>query len=62
LFAIGEVGFRHFAKVDDPKPTTNIKAGGFYTGGTQYTVSRGALEPVRGLYGFYALGDHQLWH
>jgi porin len=61
LFAIGEVGFRRFAQDDDLKPTRNIKAGGFYTGGTQYTVSNGALEAVHGLYGFYALGDQQVW-
>jgi carbohydrate-selective porin OprB len=61
LFAIGEVGFRHFAQDNASKPTGNIKAGGFYTGGTQYTVSSGVLKPVHGLYGFYALGDHQLW-
>jgi porin len=61
LFAIGEIGFRHYAPDDDQKPARNIKAGGFYTGGTQYTVSRGALQAVRGLYGFYALGDQQLF-
>lgn len=61
LFAIGEVGFRRFTQKEDSKPTTNIKAGGFYTGGTHYTVSGGALEAVRGLYGFYALGDQQIW-
>jgi porin len=61
LFAIGEVGFRRFAQDDDLKPTRNIKAGGFYTGGTQYAVSNGALEVVHGLYGFYALGDQQVW-
>jgi porin len=61
LFTIGEVGFRRFAQEDDSKPAMNIKAGGFYTGGTHYTVSSGALEAVRGLYGFYALGDQQIW-
>jgi hypothetical protein len=61
LFAIGEVGFRRFAQDDDRKPTRNIKAGGFYIGGTHYTVSNGALEAARGLYGFYALGDQQIW-
>ena len=61
LFAIGEVGFRHFAQDNASKPTSNIKAGGFYTGGTQYTVTSGVLKPVHGLYGFYALGDYQLW-
>lgn len=61
LFAIGEVGFRRFAGDDDHKPTRNIKAGGFYTGGTQYTVSNGVPEAVHGLYGFYALGDQQIW-
>lgn len=62
LFAIGEVGFRRFAQDDDdPKPTRNIKAGSFYTGGTHYNVSSGALNPVSGLYGLYALGDQQIW-
>jgi porin len=60
-FAIGEIGFRNYAADDDQKPIRNIKAGGFYTGGTRYTVSKGALQPVRGLYGFYALGDQQLF-
>ena len=61
VFAIGEIGFRHYALDDDQTPARNIKAGGFYTGGTQYTVSRGALQAVRGLYGFYALGDQQIF-
>ena len=61
LFAIGEVGFRRFAREDDSRPTGNVKAGGFYTGGTHYTVSDRGLEAVRGLYGFYALGDQQIW-
>jgi porin len=62
LFAIGEVGFRRFAQADDDsRPIRNIKAGGFYTGGTHYNVSSGVLNPVRGLYGFYALGDQQIW-
>ena len=61
LFAIGEVGFRRFAREEDSKPASNIKVGGFYTGGTHYTVSSNTLEAVRGLYGFYALGDQQIW-
>jgi porin len=62
LFAIGEVGFRRFAEGDDDsKPTRDIKAGGFYTVGTHYNVSSGVLKPVRGLYGFYTLGDQQIW-
>ena len=62
LFTIGEVGFRRFPQGDeDSRPARNIKAGGFYTGGTHYNISSGALKPVRGLYGFYALGDQQIW-
>lgn len=61
VFAMGEVGHKHFSESDASKPTSNLKAGGFYTGGTHHTVSSGALKPVRGLYGFYALADQQLW-
>jgi len=61
IFAIGEVGFKHFARLEDSKPDRNIKAGGFYTGGTHYTVSQAALKPVQGLFGFYALGDQRLF-
>jgi len=61
LFAIGEVGYRHFTDDDSARPSSNIKGGGFYTGGTQHAASNGVLKPVHGLYGFYVLGDQQLW-
>lgn len=61
LFAIGEVGWKDFRQGDGPKPSGNVKAGGFYTGGAHDTVSKGVLTSVHGLYGFYALADRRLW-
>ncbi|WP_236657328.1 carbohydrate porin [Acidisarcina polymorpha] len=61
VFAIGEAGFRHFRRPDDAKPSRNIKVGGFYGGGTHYSVKNGSLVPVKGLSGFYALADQNLF-
>ncbi len=60
LFTIGEIGLKHYAHDQDLKPSRNIKTGGFYTGGTHYKVTDHVLEPVRGLFGFYALLDQQI--
>ena len=60
LFTIGEIGVKHYAHDRDLKPSRNIKAGGFYTGGTHEKVTNHALEPVRGLFGLYALVDQQI--
>ncbi len=61
VFTVGEIGFKHFASSDDIKPSGNVKAGGFYTGGTQRTVRNGVEQPVKGLYAFYAVADQQLF-
>ena len=61
VFAIGEAGLRHFRHPDDTTPSRNVKVGGFYSGGTHYSVKNGSLVPVKGLSGFYALADQNLF-
>jgi porin len=63
LFTIGEIGLRWNYGEEDSGLARNIKLGGYYDGGAYKTSVSGtsATRGVNGLYGFYVLGDQQLW-
>jgi len=63
LFAIGEVGLRWNYGDQDTGLARNIKVGGYYDGGAYKTSDSGSQTTgtAKGLFGFYVLGDQQLW-
>ena len=63
-FVIGEIGFRrNYGKYTTGLPG-NLKAGGYWNGGSAAVFGSGAAgqttETVRGRYGFYVLGDQAI--
>lgn len=59
LFTIGEVGWHQYDKAHRDS-TTNIKVGGYYNGGSYSAAEGTSTKNVTGLYGLYAVVDHQL--